>query len=159
MAVDIKVTNTHAVCFPSKLVAGNGGQHIYNLYLTADRDNGVIRSLGAWKEFEVYTEGNAPTSFAGVIRAKSARGYWYVEITEPADAVLVLEVEDTPGTNYDKRFTDSKAFYNASGSTVRAYGLIKHDIFEISEEGFSGTPAAGSTVTANATTGKLVVGS
>ena len=159
MAVDITVTNTHAYCFPSKLVAGNGGQHIYNLYLTADRDNGVIRSLGAWKEFEVYTEGNAPASFAGVIREQAADGNWYVEVTAPADAVLVCEVEDTPGTNYDKRFTDPKAFYNASGSTVRAYGLIAHDIFEISEEGFSGIPSKGKTVTANATTGKLVVGS
>lgn len=157
MAVDITVTNTHAYCFPSKLVAGNGGQHIYNLYLTADRDNGVIRSLGDWKEFEVYEEGDAPSTFAGVIREQAADGNWYVEVTEPADAVLICNVEDTPGTNYDSRYKDEKVFYNASGATVRAYGLVAHDIFELSEEGFSGTPAAGSTVTADSTTGQLVV--
>ena len=32
----------HAVAFPSKLVAQNGGEHIYNITLTSDTDNGNL---------------------------------------------------------------------------------------------------------------------
>ena len=48
-------------------------------------------------------------------------------------------------------------FYNAKGKTVHAYVLHKMDIFELSALGFSGTPSEGKTVTADASTGKLVV--
>ena len=38
-------------------------------------------------------------------------------------------------------------FYNANGDIVRAYELYVGDVFEVSSEGFSGTPAKGATVT------------
>ena len=38
-------------------------------------------------------------------------------------------------------------FYNANGDIVRAYELYKGDVFELSKEGFTGTPAKGKTVT------------
>lgn len=164
MAIDYSLNATHADGFQSKLAAGNGGQHIYNLRLTSNTlDNFTIRGLGAWVGFDEYAEANAPTGangFAGIIRGKSARGYWYVEVTEAADAVLVAEVDIRKDS--DPRFQDPKLFYNKKGDTVRAYGLIKHDIFEVSDEGFTTKPtdaSIGKAVSANATTGKLVIAS
>ena len=151
----------HAYAFQSKLLAGNGGEHIYNLLLSANRDNGTIRGKGDWVSFDLYEEANAPTAFAGKIVGQAADGNYYVEVTNPADALLIITVPEIP-IDYDARFTDPKNFYNKSGDTVRAYGLHKGDIFEISAEGFTTTPVAtsiGKAVSANATSGKLVIGS
>ena len=139
----------HAYAFQSKLLAGNGGEHIYNILLSADRDNGVIRGRGNWVDFDRYAEAAAPAGFAAKI------------VGQAADAVLILEVPEIP-IDYDTRFTDPKNFYNKSGSTVRGYGLHKGDIFEISAEGFTTTPTSasiGKAVSANATSGKLVIAS
>ena len=160
MAIRMSIENTHAVCFPSKLVAGNGGEHILNLFLTADRDNGVIRGVGAWKDYDRYTEANAPQTFAGTIVDIAADGNFYVQVDVPADAVLVYEVPEFTNT-YDSRFLDLHNWYNPKDSTVRAYVLHKWDIFEVSKEAFTTTPddqSVGKTVTANASTGKLVIG-
>ena len=158
--IKFTIDNSHAVFFPSKLVAGQGGEHIVNLRLKADMDNGAIRSIGAWKAFDEYEDAAAPQAFAGVIRAKGTGtdDSWYVEVTNAADAVVIDEVEVFTNT-YDPRFTDKHNWYNPKGTTVRAYILHKYDIFELSAEGFDGTPEAGVTVTADATTGKLVVDS
>lgn len=40
-------------------------------------------------------------------------------------------------------------FYNANGDIVRGYELYKGDIFELSKEGFEGTPEKGKSVTIN----------
>lgn len=161
MVCDFSMSATHADGFQSKLAAGNGGQHIYNMRVTSNAlDNWTIRSLGNWVGFDEYAEANAPKTFAGVIRGKSARGYWYVEVTEAADAVLVAEV-NVIKDNYP-RFQDPKLYYNKKGETVRAYGLIKHDIFEVSDEGFTTKPtdaSIGKAVSANAASGKLVIAS
>ena len=159
MAIRFNIENNHAVVFPSKLVAGQGGEHIVNLRLTADRDNGAIRGIGDWVGFDEYEEAAAPSAFEGIIRTKGTgtKNSWYVEVVTPADAVLIDEVEVFTNT-YDQRFTDKHNWYNPEGATVRGYILHKYDIFELSEEGFDGTPAEGSTVTADAATGKLVVG-
>jgi hypothetical protein len=78
-------------------------------------------------------------------------------VVNPADAAWIYTPEVINET-YDERFKDLANFYNPKGKTVHAYILHKRDIFEISDLGFEGTPKAGKTVTANATTGKLVVG-
>lgn len=92
-----------------------------------------------------------------MIREKSAAGNWYIEVVNPSDAVVIYTPEVIAET-YDERFRDMANFYNAKGKTVHAYCLHKHDIFEISDLGFEGTPKEGKSVTADATTGKLVVG-
>lgn len=151
----------HAYAFQSKLLAGNGGEHIFNIKLGADRDNGVVRGRGDWVEYDVYEEAAAPNGFAGKIVGQAADGNYYVEVTAAADAVLILEVPEIP-VDYDARFTDPKNFYNKKDDVVRGYGLHKGDIFEISEEGFTTTPTAasiGKAVSANATSGKLVIAS
>ena len=151
----------HAYAFQSKLLAGNGGEHIYNLLLSADRDNGTIRGKGDWVEFDLYQEAAAPNGFAGKIVGQAADGNYYVEVTEAADALIIIEVPEM-GIDYDARFTDPRNFYNKKGDTVRGYALHKGDIFEISAEGFTTAPTAssiGKAVSANATSGKLVIAS
>lgn len=46
----------HAVAFPSKLVAQNGGEHIYNITLTSDTDNGNLVARGDFEDLDRYTE-------------------------------------------------------------------------------------------------------
>ena len=119
----------HAVFFPSKILAGHAGEHNFNLRITADRDNGCIRGLGRWIGFDEYEEANAPAGFTGVIREKAADGIsWYVEVTEPADAVVIYTPEVIAET-YDERFKDMSNFFNAEGKTVHAYGLHKQPCF------------------------------
>ena len=36
---------------------------------------------------------------------------------------------------------------NKTGDIVRCYGLVKYDRFEVSAEGFNGTPEVGSSIT------------
>jgi hypothetical protein len=139
----------HSYCFPTKVLAGNGGSHILNIELTADADNGTIVGVGEYKSFDNYVEAAAPAEYSAKIVDKAANGNFYVEVVEPADAVLVCEVVNNPYTNYDSRFKSDKLFYNAKGDVVRGYCLAKHDIYELSIEGFDGEPTVGATVTIN----------
>jgi len=145
--IKINLENTHAYCFPTKVLAGNGGEHILNIELTADADNGSIVTAGDYKSFDNYVEAEAPADYSAKIVDVAADGNFYVEVVEPADAVLICEVINNPYTNYDSRFKDSKLFYNAAGDVVRGYVLHKKDIYELSKEGFEGTPEVGKTVT------------
>ena len=146
MAIRFEIEK-HAYCFPTKVLAGNGGAHILNIELTADADNGSIVSAGEYKSFDNYVEAAAPANYEAKIVDIAADGNFYVEVVEPADAILVCEVINNPYTNYDSRFKSEKNFYNAAGDVVRGYVLCKHDIYELSAEGFEGTPAVGATVT------------
>lgn len=147
MAIKLNLENTHSYCFPTKVLAGNGGAHILNIELTADADNGAIVAAGDYKSFDNYVEAAAPATYEAKIVDKAADGNFYVQVVEPADAILICEVIDNPYNNYDSRFKDSKLFYNAKGATVRGYVLSKFDIYELSAEGFTGTPEVGKTVT------------
>ena len=46
----------HAVAFPSKVLAGNMGAHIFNITLSTAADNGNIIGRGAWNSFDNYAE-------------------------------------------------------------------------------------------------------
>ncbi len=143
----------HIFGFPTKIVSGYGGGHIYNIHLTADTDNCTLVGRGAWEALDLYTQDAAP-EFSGVIREKAANGNWYVEVTTATEALFVY---DAPviAEDYNRDFQKESHFFNESGKVVKCYSLIKGDIFEVSENGFEGTPNAGSTVTfAN---GKYVV--
>ena len=90
MAYSISTT-THGQCFPTKVIAGVGGGHIYNIILSTAADNGNLVGRGAWSatNFDSYAEASAPT-FAGLILEKAADGWgWYVEVTADTDALLV----------------------------------------------------------------------
>ena len=146
MAIKFEIEK-HAYCFPTKVLAGNGGKHILNIELTADADNGSIVGVGDYKSFDNYVETTAPAAYEAKIVDKAADGNFYVEVVEPADAVLICEVPVMTMGNYDSRFKDVKNFFNEAGSVVRGYCLSKHDIYELSAEGFDGTPEIGKTVT------------
>ena len=118
MAIKIVMDNKHAYCFPTKLLAGNGGEHILNIELTEDADNGSIVSVGDYKSFDNYMEAEAPANYSAKIVDIAADGNFYVEVVEPADAVLICEVINNPYTNYDSRFASEKNFYNAKGEVV-----------------------------------------
>lgn len=147
MAIRINIENNHAYCFPTKVLAGNGGEHILNIELTKDADNGSIVSAGEYKSFDNYVEAEAPAAYEAKIVDVAADGNFYVQVVNPADAILVCEVITNPYNNYDSRFTAAKNFYNAKGAVVRGYVLHKFDIYELSAEGFQGTPEVGKTVT------------
>lgn len=149
MAIKITLDNKHAYCFPTKVLAGNGGAHILNIELTEDADNGSIVAAGEYKSFDNYVEAAAPAGYEAKIVDRAANGNFYVEVVTPADAVLVCEVINNPYTNYDSRFKSDKLFYNAAGAVVRGYCLCKHDVYELSAEGFEGTPEVGKAVTIN----------
>lgn len=136
--IDMTYTKTHNEAFPSKLLAANGGEHIYDILLTANHDNGVIVGRGAYIKLGTYEEAAAPNGFAGILREQAANGNWYVEVTTPAEALWILMPEISP---YGlKVLEDPKAWYNVAGDTVKGYELHKGDIFEMSDEGFSAAP-------------------
>lgn len=146
MAIKFEIEK-HAYCFPTKVLAGNGGEHILNIELTNDADNGSIVAVGDYVSFDNYKEAAAPAEYSAKIVDVAADGNFYVEVVEPADAVLIYEVPVIAEQNYDSRFKAIKNFYNVKGDVVRGYVLHKHDIYELSEEGFTGTPEVGKTVT------------
>ena len=143
----------HAVAFPSKLLAQNGGKHIYNIELATDTDNGNLVKRGSFIDLDLYEE-DAATTFEGVIQKQAANGNWYVEVVNPGDALFVY-MQAFIAEEWTNKFKAESNFYNASGDVVRGYELAVGDVFEVSAEGFTGTPEAGKTV--SVASKKLVV--
>lgn len=150
MAIKFAI-DKHHVCFPTKIASGLNG-HILNIELKEDTDNGTVVTAGAYKEFDRYEAATAPTTYEAVITDQAANGNWYVQVTK-ADItdvakmpILIYEVPVIAET-YDSRFTDISNFYNPKGKVVRGYVLAPFDVYELSEDAFTGKPAAGKTVT------------
>lgn len=134
MAYSITVSK-HNVAFPSKIRSGGDG-HTLNIYVAADTDNGVVGSVGAWKDFDRYNFVAGNTSFAGKLHA-APNGNWYVEVT-------AIDVENPPVFLYnspiveDERYADQPdVFFNKQGETVKGYILELFDVFEESEAIFT----------------------
>lgn len=147
--------NKHAVAGSTRLHATVAG-HIFNIKATADIDNGCIVGLGDYVAPEYYAEAAASSTFAGKIVDKAANGNFYVQVTAcaPTDC-LVLSVP----LLYEEHATamqHESNFYNEKDSLMRCYQLIVGDVFELSAEGFTGTPVVGKDVTVAAK--KLKVG-
>ena len=119
--------------------------HIYNIQIEEDLDNGSIVAKGDYIKPETYKAKDS-TGFAGVVLDKAANGNWYVEVKTPGDALLLLQVPMLY-EEYTTALKHESNFYNANGDIVRAYELYVGDVFEVSSEGFSGTPTKGATVT------------
>lgn len=149
MSLSFKI-DKHHVCFPTKILAGLGGNHVYNMVIKEDTDNGTIVSRDKYVSFDQYEAGTAPAAYKAVVTEQAANGNWYVEVVNPADAILIHEVEIIAET-YDSRFTDIANFYNAASvqnpQVVRGYALSKGDIYELSEDAFDKTPAPGKSLT------------
>lgn len=152
MAVAIS-TKKHGVVFPSKLLAGFGGAHQYNITIAKDHDNGELVTRGEWNSFDNYDEGSAAVEFSGVIREPAAEGGYYIEVTAATEALLLYNTPINPYTG--REFEDDALFFNAAGDVVRGYALVKGDIFAVSENMFDGKIVTGKAVSfAN---GKYVV--
>lgn len=143
MATNFFNFSKHAVAGSSKLKATVAG-HIYSVKIDEDLDNGSILAKDAWLAPEYYSAKDS-TGFAGVIVEQAANGNWYVEVTEPGDALLVLQVPMIY-EEYTTQCQHESNFYNEAGDIVRCYELVKGDIFELSAEGFNGDPVKGATV-------------
>ena len=143
MAIKYEISK-HAVAFPSKLLAQNGGKHIYNIELATDTDNGNLVSKGSFIDLDTYKEATA-TTFEGVIQKKAANGNWYVEVVNPGDSLFVY-MQAFIAEDWTNKWKKESNFYNAANEIVRGYELAVGDVFEVSAEGFTGTPEAGKTV-------------
>ncbi len=136
MAQNITVTK-HAVAGSSRLRATTTGD-IYDIKATADIDNGCIIGKGKFLGLTYYEEGTA-TAFKGKIISKASNGNYYIEVTEAENAYLVLSVP-LVYDNHNTTLASENTFYNAKDDIMRCYKLFVGDIFELSLEGFEGTP-------------------
>ena len=145
----------HTVCESTKLKATIAG-HIWNIKMAADADNGIIVGKGDYEAPEYYKEAAASATFAGKIIGKGSAGKYLVEVTAVgAGDALVLQVPLIYET-YTTAMQHESNFYNKKDDIVRAYELYVGDVFAISEEGFTGTPEVGKTVSVAAK--KLKIG-
>ena len=133
----------HAVAFPSKVLARDGGKHIYNIQLAEASgkyvDNGWFVGKGDFVELDLY-KAKAPTTFEGKVVAVAANGNYYVEVVNPGDALFVYNVPMIEET-YNNNFKKESNYTNAPKQVVRTYELAVGDIIEISAEGFDGAVA------------------
>lgn len=145
MAVDFNTTK-HPVAFPSRVKSGHCG-HTFDIALKDDMlENGNLVALGDYIKLGTYKEA-AATTFQGVVREKSARGHWYVEVVNPGNALFVFNAPISP---YDlTALKDESCFYidKVTDKMAKGYELSKFDIFEVSEDGFDGDVSEGVTVT------------
>lgn len=149
MAYNALNLTKHTVAFPSKVLSGSMGAHVYSITLTTDCDQGGVIGRGAWLSFDNYAEAAAPNGITGKIVDKAANGNFYVEITAVPASGEALVVYNSPIIPYEspRALADLSNFYNAAGEVVKAYVCTVGDIWEVSAEGFSGTPAKNKAVT------------
>ena len=159
MAYEKPSVTKHAVMFPSRVLAGYGGEHQYNITLTTAADNGNLIGRGAWNSFDNYTEAACPAGLTGKIVDQAANGNWYVEVTAVPSTGEALLVYNSPIIPYEspRELADLSNFYNAANEVVKAYTLTVGDIFEVSAEAFSGTPVKNKAVSVSSK--KLAVAS
>ena len=145
----------HAVAFPSKVLARDGGKHIFNIQLAeaADKfvDNGWFVGKGDFVELDLY-KAVAPTSFGGKVVGIAPNGNYYVEVVTPGNALFVYQVPMIEET-YNNNFKKESNYTNAPKQVVRTYELAVGDILEISAEGFDGAVAVKDEVELKAITG------
>ena len=145
----------HCVAFPSKVLARDGGKHIFNIQLAeaADKfvDNGWFVGKGDFIELDLY-KAAAPTSFEGTVVGVAANGNFYVEVKSAENALFVYQVPMIEET-YNNTFKKESNYTNAPTQVVRSYELAVGDIVEISAEGFAGVVAVNDSVELKAITG------
>ena len=135
---------SHAWGSPAKVLAAEGGKHIYNVQISEDYDNTNFLARDSWISLELYSD-KAATTFSGIVREQAANGNYYVEVVNPGDALFVYNVPIIE-EEWTNTFKKESNFYNAAGDVVRAYELAVGDILEISEAGFTAKPTVGATV-------------
>ena len=117
----------HVVAESSRLKATTAG-HIYDLEMIENTDNGTIVAVGAHVEGQVFKA----KAFANGDKP-------YLVLTSPF------------AYNGNKYKSEEKFFYNAIGEIARAYELYVDDIYTLSADAFTGSPAVGKYVDATYT--------
>lgn len=153
MAIRYEVEK-HTVCNIGNLLAQNYGEHMFSFKLEKDTDNGRVVKVGDWNSLDQYSVAEATAIDAEIVE-KMANGNFMVLVRDPKDCVLIYQkpliAEESP-----RKLTLLSNFFNEAGDVVRGYGLHKFDRFELSAEGFEGTPVKGAKIT-TIQDGKLVV--
>lgn len=146
----------HKFGFLSKPLSTYGGAHIHNVTLAVDHDNFDLIGLDTtkWNSFDNYDEDTTATiDFEGRVMGLASDGCYYIQVEKADDVYLVY---NTPESEYaETEFQDESLFYNPAGVTSEAIELHKLDIFAVSLNGFSATPADGAAVSYS--NGKFVV--
>lgn len=139
----------HATANPSNILSGEyGSKHMYSIELSSDCDNGNLVAPGEWLGLDRFSEAEA-TTFTGKIVEKMGNGNFLVLVTsktDETDACLVYQVP-VGAEDWTNEWKKESNLYNKAGDVVRAYGLSYHDRFEVSAEGFEGTPEVGAEIT------------
>lgn len=139
---------------PSNVLSGGTyGGHMFSIKLATDAWNGALVAVGDWESLDLFAEETAST-FTGTIVEKMANGNYLVLVDDPGDAVLVYN-PPYAAEEYNNAFKSETSFYIPAGEIARAYALAKYDRFELSADGFEGTPEVGATI--NGVTGKKPV--
>lgn len=160
MKADIK-TGGHKAMALTKVASAKGYYpHTYDITLAVDHDNGDLVLKGEYdtKNYDTYKEDTAGTiTFTGVVRQAHPdyKDMWEIEVTSDTDALVISEAVVSPYS--EKEFQEETLFYNETGSTVKANGLVKGDVISITKNGFSKEPKAGDSITGYAD-GKYTVG-
>lgn len=150
MKIDI-ARNFHMASFPAKIASVNGNfAHVYNIVITDNIvENGQLCGRGQYVSFDQYQQAAVPNGFQGKINeaSKAHPGYWYVEVTAlPADEVLYMY--NSAVSEYTERdLKDERLFVSEKGDVCQGARLMIGDVFEVSTEGFNGTPSANTAVT------------
>ena len=140
--------NEYGTGFPNNTLASEYGEHLLNVQLSTDTDNGMLVAAdvdNAWVSFDVFAE-TAVTTFKGIIEQQMGDGSWLVLVTDPGDALFVYQKPLTPYESPRELLKES-AFYNKAGDIVRCYKLAKFDRISVSESNFNGIPVAGAKIT------------
>lgn len=146
MHVNYNVTK-HGTGYPANVNAQEYGDHILNIKLASDTDNGMLVAADVskvWPEFDVFDEA-AVNTFEGIVEQQMPDGMWLVCVTDPGDALFVYQKPLTPYES-PRELTKEDAFYNKKDDIVRCYCLKKFDRIAVSEDNFNGTPEAGATI-------------
>lgn len=153
MAIKFEITK-HGYAFPTNVLAGKGGEHMYDLLMDKDRANGEAVALKEWQGMQYFSV-DEPTGLEAVVLEQAANGNWYVRITKAGDAVIIRSVPMIE-EQFTKEFEKEANFYNAKGEIARGYRAHEGDIWELSVELFDKKPDAKKTLTYAA--GKWTVG-
>lgn len=140
--------STFPVASPTKNLCDDGGKHLYSLQHTDDLWNGAVVAKGDYVSLDLY-EAKDATKINAKIVDTAANGNYYVEILEdiPASEALVVYNPPVSEEDYSNVFKAENHFYVSADEIARAYSLAEGDIWELSADAFSGTPAVGSTIT------------
>jgi hypothetical protein len=147
------------------VMAQDYGEHIVSLDISAEEngiDNGRFVHVVKMTDLDKWSYEAVPADYkfkAYVVMQHPVSKLWLVQIDTVADDKLAfiyqkpLIAEESP-----RILTAESNFYNdPADGPVRGYIMHSLDRVWLSEEGFSGTPAAGKTITAF-TDGKPVIG-